>query len=148
MMKNLLIAILAIASLAAGSAQAEDKMVMLPVAGAMAANDAQSRLGDNVKFYFGDQPTPTVIQRIATDTVSLRTNAFGKSDAKACNWVFLSDMIELKKRAVEMGANAVINITNNWENAPRPNATEFECHVGAIMAGVAFKAEFVKIADK
>jgi hypothetical protein len=26
--------------------------------------------------------------------------------------------------------------------------TEFECHAGALMAGVALKGDFVKIADK
>ena len=129
-------------------AQANDTKVMLPIAGAMAANDAQARLGNSVKFYFAGQPTPEIIKKIATDKVSLRTNAAFKSNEKACNWVFLSDLLELQKQALEMGANAVVNITNNYNNIENPNATDFECHVGAIMAGVAFKAEFVTISDK
>jgi hypothetical protein len=129
-------------------AQAADTQVMLPIAGAMAANDAQGRLGDGVKFYFAGQPTPMVLKVLGTDTTSLRTNAFGKTNEKACNWVFLSDLLSLQKRAKELGANAVINIVNNYKNIPNPSATEFECHVGAIMAGVAFKADFVTIADK
>jgi len=130
------------------SAQAANTVLMLPIADAMAANDAEERLGDSVKFYFADQkPTAKIIKHIASDTVSLRTNAFGKKDEKACNWVFLSDMLSLQKRALELGANAVINIVNNFDNKPNPSATEFECQVGFLMAGVAFKADFVKIED-
>jgi uncharacterized protein YbjQ (UPF0145 family) len=129
------------------SVQARDTKLMLPIADAMASNDAKDRLGDSVKFFFARQPTPKVLAHLGKDKVSLKTNAFGKSNETACNWVFLSDMLQLQKHAREMGANAVINITSNYDNIENPSATEFECHVGAIMAGVAFKAEFVKIAD-
>lgn len=132
---------------AAVPAQASDTVVMLPVAGAMAANDAQARLGDKVKFYFGDQPTPKVLSHITSDKTSLRTNGFGKSAEKACNWVFLSAMLQLQKRAQDVGANAVINIVSNYNDKEMSSRTEFECHDGAIMAGVAFKADFVKIAE-
>jgi len=128
------------------AAQAADTVVMLPIAGAMAANDAQGRLGDSVKFYFADQPTPTVLSRITSDKTSLRTNGFGKSAEKACNWVFLSAMLQLQKRAHDVGANAVINIVSNYNDKEMASQTEFECHDGAIMAGVAFKGDFVKVA--
>ncbi|PRC95142.1 hypothetical protein S2091_0337 [Solimicrobium silvestre] len=146
-MKKIL-AIMLVTSAVAMSAQASDTKVMLPIAGAMAANDAQARLGDSVKFYFAGQTTPAIIKTLGSDKVSLKTNAVGKSDEKSCNWVFLSDMISLQKRAVELGANAVVNITNNYNNVENPSATEFECHVGTIMSGVAFKADFVRIGDK
>lgn len=127
-------------------ARAADTVVMLPIAGAMAANDAQARLGDSVRFYFADQPTPPVVSRLVSDKTSLRTNGFGKSAEKACNWVFLSAMLQLQKRAQEVGANAVINIVSNYNDKVMASQTEFECHDGAIMAGVAFKADFVKVA--
>jgi uncharacterized protein YbjQ (UPF0145 family) len=143
MKKTLLVTLLLAASF---SASAADTMVKLPIAGALAANDAQQRLGDTVKFYFAGQPTPAVLTRLASDKTSQRTNGFGKSAEKACNWVFLSAMLQLQKRAVDLGANAVINITSNFNDHEFASATEFECADGAIMAGVAFKADFVKIA--
>lgn len=136
------------AVMAAASAQASDTKHMMPITAAMAANDAQGRLGDSVKFYFGNQPTPKVLKKLGSDTTSQKTNAFGKSNEKACNWVFLSDMLALQKRAMELGANAVVNIVSNYGHVENSSTTEFECHVGAIMAGVAFKADFVKVADK
>ncbi|MFJ2987937.1 excinuclease ATPase subunit [Collimonas sp. NPDC087041] len=144
--KILLAAVVAVALINTLPAQAADRKVMLPLAAAMADNDAQSRLGDSVKFYFGNQPTPPVLSKLGVDKTSQKTNAFGKSDEKACHWVFLSAMLRLQKRAIDLGANAVVNIVSNYDNIEYSSSTEFECHVGAIMAGAAFKGEFVKIA--
>jgi uncharacterized protein YbjQ (UPF0145 family) len=147
-MKKIISTVAVLGAVFAVPAHASDNKVMMPIAGAMADNNAQGRLGDTVKFYFGNQPTPKVLQKLGSDTTSQKTNAFAKTNAKACNWVFLSDMLALEKRAKELGANAVVNIVSNYDNVENSSATEFECHVGGIMAGVAFKADFVKISDK
>ena len=139
-------ALLAVSLTASFSASAEDKMVKFPIAGAMAANDAQQRLGDSVKFYFADQPTPKVASKITSDKTSQRTNGFGKSAEKACNWVFLSAMLALQKRATEVGADAVVNIVSNFRDQEFASQTEYECADRAIMAGVALKGDFVKLA--
>lgn len=144
MSKTGLMAALLIA-VAALPAQARDDKLLLPIAEAMKDNDAQNRLGDSVKFYFGDQPTPKVVERLVTDQTSQKTNSVGKTPQRACNWAFLSAMLQLQKRAQSVGANAVINIVSNYKNQPMSSATEFECHDGAIMSGVAFKGEFVKL---
>jgi uncharacterized protein YbjQ (UPF0145 family) len=146
MKKLLSVAALLAASLTSFQAQAADTMIKFPIAAALAANDAQHRLGDSVKFYFADQPTPKVLTKIMTDKTSQRTNGFGKSAEKACNWVFLSAMLALQKRAHEVGANAVINIVSNFKDVEMASQTEFECADGALMAGVALKGDFVKIA--
>lgn len=133
-------------AVAASSAMAADTKIMLPISGAMGANDAAAKLSGDVKFFFAGQPTPKVLETLATDKTSQKTNAFGKSDEAACNWVFLSAMMRLEKRAKELGANAVVNIVSNYKNVENASATQFECHAGAIMAGVAFKGDFVRIA--
>lgn len=148
MKKTMLMVVLA--ALAAGStmtAQAADRKVNLSIAAAMAANDGKEKLSDSVQYFFAGQPTPKVIEKLGTDKTSQKTNAFGKSDEKACNWVFLSAMMRLEKRAKELGANAVVNIVSNYNNVESASPTEFECHAGAIMAGVALKGDFVRIAD-
>lgn len=129
-------------------AQASDRKLFLPISGAMAKNDASTRLDESIKFYFGKQATPHIEKRLASDKTSKKTNAFGKSDEKACNWVFLSSMLQLQARAKELGANAVVNIVSNYDNVEFSSETDFECHAGAIMAGVALKADFVKISEK
>ncbi len=111
----------------------------------MAANDAQSRLGGDIKFYFGKQATPKVLEQLGSDKTSQKTNSFGKSAETACNWAFLSAMLRLQERARELGANAVVNIVSNYKNVEHASASEFECHDGAMMTGVALKGEFVKL---
>jgi hypothetical protein len=141
MKKAMLMAILAVT---ASAAMAADRTVMLPIAAAMAANDAQAKL-EPIKFYFAGEKTPKILEKKGSDKTSQKTNAFAKSDATACNWAFLSSMLSLQKRAIALGANAVVNITNNYGNVANPNPTEFECHAGGIMAGVALKGDFVRI---
>ncbi len=141
--------VMAVLAMAATGAAAADKKVMMPISGAMGANDAQAKLGDSsVKYFFAGQPTPKVLEKLGSDKTSQKTNAFGKSDEKACNWVFLSAMMRLEKRAQELGANAVVNIVSNYGNVEMASPTEFECHVGNVVAGVAFKADFVRIDAK
>ena len=124
---------------------ARDTKLMMPIEAAMADNNARGRLGDSVKFYFGNQATPKVLERLVIDQTSQKTNSFGKTPERSCNWAFLSAMLQLQKRALAVGANAVVNIVSNYGNIPMSSDTEFECHDGAIMSGVALKGEFVKI---
>ncbi|MDM5181594.1 excinuclease ATPase subunit [Massilia sp. DJPM01] len=128
-------------------AHAADKKLMLPFAGALEDNGAKERLGDTIKYYFGTQKTPKVLEKRGSDQTSQKTNAFGKTDQAVCHWAFLSSMLALQKRAQEVGANAVINITSNYKNATYSSETDFECHVGNIVGGVALKGDFVRLAD-
>jgi uncharacterized protein YbjQ (UPF0145 family) len=149
-MKKLIstMAVLAAVMTAATPAQAANVAHMMPIEAALADNGAQGRLNDSIKLYFGKQKTPEVLKNLGSNTTSQKTNAFGKSNETACNWVFLSNMLALQKYAQKVGANAIVNIVSNYGRIENSSTTEFECHVGAVMAGAAFKADFVKIADK
>ncbi len=127
-------------------AQARDTKLLFPIAGAMAENDAKTRLGDDVQFFFGDQkPAGKVLENLGSDKTSQKTNSVGKSAQTSCNWAFLSAMLQLKKRANALGADAIINIQSNYNNQPHSSDTEYECHDGALMTGVALKADFVRL---
>ena len=128
-------------------AQARDTKYLLPIAAALEVQDAKNRLDGSVKFYFGNQETPKVLAKLSTDVTNLKTNAVGKSDEKACNWVFLSAMIQLDKRAKQLGANAVVNIVSYYQKNVMSSPTDFECHAGTVIAGVALRGDFVKIAE-
>jgi alpha-D-ribose 1-methylphosphonate 5-triphosphate synthase subunit PhnG len=144
--QNMLVFALAMVSaMASATAQANDRTVMLPLAAAMGANDAQAKLGNTVKFYFGDQQVAGAFKALDSAKTSQKTNAFAKSDTTACNWVFLSAILQLQKHAQQVGADVVTNIRSNYNNEEKSSQTEFECHVGAIMAGVALKADFGKM---
>lgn len=142
------IVVLGAALTAAGTAQARDTQLMLPIAAAMETADAQEKLGGAVKFYFADQKHPKVLAKLGTDVSNRKTNAFGKADETACNWAFLSALVALEQRAISLGANAVVNVVSYYKKNTYASPSEFECHAGAVMAGVALKGDFVKIADK
>ncbi len=133
---------------AAVPAQAADDTLMMPIAAGLAQGDAQARLGDSVRFFFAGQATPQVLERLASDKTSLRASSFGKSNERACMRLFVSAMMRLQKRANELGANAVINIVSNFKNVEFASATEFECHMGSVMVGVALKGDFVNVAPR
>jgi len=90
---------------------------------------------------------PCDVTPFGENKTSQKATAVGKSDDVACNWVFLSAMIRLQKHAQSIGANAVTNIRSNYNNVEKSSTTDVECHAGALMAGVALKADFVKVAQ-
>jgi uncharacterized protein YbjQ (UPF0145 family) len=129
-------------------AYARDTKHILPITTALATKDAEEKLDGSVKFFFGNQEHPNIMTKLGTDVSNRKTNAFGKSDEKACNWAFLSAMVALEKRAKQLGANAVVNIVSYYKRIEMSSTTEFECHAGAVIAGVALKGDFVKIAEE
>ncbi len=145
-MKNLSIATACcVALLASGTALARDTKSMQPIAAAMSQPAATEKLGSDVKFYFGKGTHPPVEKSIGSYPTNKKTNGVGKSDQEACNWAFLSAMISLRDRAVMEGGDAVINIISYYKKNEVSSETEFECHSGAIMSGVALRGEVVKL---
>jgi hypothetical protein len=135
-------------ALAAGTAAARDTEYKLPFAEVLTLSDPniKTKLDDSIKLYFGDQPTPKVLSKIGEDTSNKKTNGFGKEDAFGCKWAAYSALVALQERARHLGANAVINIVSNYKKEPFSSQTEYECHAGAFVIGVALKGTFVKLA--
>ena len=124
---------------------ARDDKLLLPITDVLNGPDAQKKLDSSIKFFFGSQPHPKIITNFQSDVTNLKTNAFNKTDQRACEWVFLSALLALEKKAKQLGANAVVNIISYYQKVPMSSDTQFECHAGALMAGVALKGDFVKI---
>jgi hypothetical protein len=135
---------IALALLCSAPVYARDDVKHFSVSEALNTTVAKEKLGDSVKFYFGDQPHPEVAQSLGTDQSNRKTNSVGKSDKEACDWVFLSTMIALRDRAQQLGADAVINIRSNYRNKEFKSDTEYECGAGNIVVGGTLKGEFVK----
>ena len=126
-------------------ADARDTEGNYSIAEALAMEEAKQRLGDDIAFYFGEQKAPKVEKNYGEFKTNKKTNAFNKTDKEACQWVFLSAMLELKSRAVKEGGNAVINIKSNYKSNLTSSTDTFRCGAGALMAGVALTGEVVKI---
>ena len=129
----------------ANPASARNDIGDYDVESALNVNNARERLGNEVAFYFGKSRHGRTIKRFGEVRVNKKTNAFMKSDEEACQWVFLSAMLALKKKAKSVGANAVVNIRSNYQNHETSSKSTFKCGAGNIIAGVALKGTMVKI---
>ncbi len=139
--------VLLAALVASGAALARDDQGMFPLSDALNTPAAKSKIDPSIKLYFGNQRHPTVIAELGEWRTNKKTNAFNKSDKEACEWVFLSAVLELQGRAKKEGGNAIINIKSNYKNNERSSETEYMCGSGAIMAGVSLKGTVVKLAE-
>lgn len=102
------------------------------------------RLDGSVKFYLGHVPAgANIVSRNLT--TSKKTNAFAKADENACSWALQSALIHLQEAAKRHGANAVVNLVSNYQHKEYKSRDKYECHAGAIMAGVALKGDFAKV---
>lgn len=129
-------------------ASARDERLMFSIETALKTVEAQEKLDKGVKLYFGNQKYPKPVADLGEWSTNKKTNAFAKSDQEACEWVFLSAVLELQERARKQGGNAVINIRSNYKNAETASDTQFMCGAGNIMAGVALKGTVVKLNGK
>ncbi len=128
-------------------AHARDEKKMLPIAAAYEVKNTREKLDGSVKFFFGEQKHPAILNKLGSD-ISNRKTGPAKSEEEACNIAFLSALISFEKRAKELDANAVVNIVSYYKKDAVSSTTEFECHAGVFVTGVALKGDFVKIADK
>ena len=130
----------------AAATDARDDHLLLSIDEAMNTPAAREKLDPSIRLYFGKDRRPTAAKSIGTWTTNKRTNAFGKNDKNACEWVFLSAMMQLQERARKEGGDAVIGIESVYKNIVTSSETEYMCGAGNVVAGVAFRGEVVKLA--
>ena len=129
----------------ATATQARNEVLQFSIADTLALEKAKEVLGEEVRFFFGDQPHPQVVRRYGEWRTNKKTNAFNKSDRQACEWVFLSALKQLRDRAASEGGNAVINIRSNYKNNTTSSTETFDCGAGNVVAGVALIGDVVSI---
>ncbi len=132
-------------SFASSSVLARDDVAEFSIKDALSQEQAKEALGDEVRFYFGNQRHGAIIKNWGEVSTNKKTNAFLKSDDEACNRAFLSALKSLKQRAIKEGGNAVIKIKSNYKKEVVESDTTFQCGAGNIMAGVALIGAVVKI---
>ncbi len=131
--------------LLAPAAYAKDKIDDYWINEVMTSKNALTALGDDILYFFGDEPHGKVIRTLGEIKTSKKTRALGKSDEEACHWVFLSAMKELKAHALQRGGNAVINIRSNYKNKQTTSTETFKCAAGTLMAGVALIGTIIEM---
>ncbi len=126
---------------------ARDDIGSYSIQDALDSEQSKTKLGNDIKFYFGDQSHGKILKNYGVFKSNKKTNAFNKSDLNACQRSFLSAMISLKNRAIMEGGNAVINIKSNYRNNLTSSEDTFQCGAGAFMAGVALMGTVVTLSE-
>jgi uncharacterized protein YbjQ (UPF0145 family) len=129
-------------------ANARDIKRYLPIAAAVEAKDLQPKIDGSIRTVFGKETARDGLKALRNDVALGKVNTRGKSEETACNSAFLSALIELQKRAKQLGANAVVNIVSYYKRVEMSSTTDFECHEGSGYMAVALKGDLVKIADQ
>ncbi|WP_251880805.1 excinuclease [Achromobacter sp. Marseille-Q4954] len=125
-------------------ALAADRTVHLPMQAAVEAAQAAGKIDGSVKFYLaGTGPKGTVLE--SGVVTNRKTNAFAKKDEDACLWVAQSAIIALHEAAKKAGANAVTNIISYYRKNEYSSKTDYECHAGAMVAGVALRGDLANV---
>ena len=137
--------IAAIVSLGAVNVEARNDLAMWSISEALNTEDAKQKLNKGIRFYFGGQRHPKIIKNFGEYMSNKKTNAFNKTDERACQWNFLSAMISFQERAKRMGGNAVVNIRSYYKKNTISSQTEFECGSGTFVSGVTFLGDVVKL---
>lgn len=134
------------ATLLPGISQARDTTHFLDFASVVAEAVQAGRLDGTVKFYLaGNTPAGQVTVINPNVTTSQKTNAFNKTDEEACRWALQSALIRLQNAAKSAGANAVVDIASNYKSKEYKDSAKYECHAGALMAGVALKGKVANV---
>ncbi|WP_042880340.1 hypothetical protein [Cupriavidus necator] len=134
-------------ALLSAPAHARDTKYMLPLQQVLDMPEAKEKLDDSFRFYLSGQKTPKVLQRMDSGVSNRKTNGVGKSDEDGCRWAALSALIALQDTAKSQGANAVIDIVSYYKKNEVASPTEYECHAGAVVVGVALKGTYARIAQ-
>lgn len=125
-------------------AAARDDRLMFSIKDALSTPAAQEKIDKDIALQFGDHPAAASAKVLGEWKTNKKTNAFNKTDKEACEWAFLSAVLELQERAKKEGGTAVVNIKSNYKNDERSSEDEYVCGAGALMAGVALKGTVIK----
>ncbi|AGW95094.1 hypothetical protein [Cupriavidus sp. DF5525] len=134
-------------ALLSAPAHARDTKYMMPLQEVLDMPEAKEKLDDSFRFYLSGQKTPKVLQRMDSGVSNRKTNGVGKSDEDGCRWAALSALIALQDTAKSQGANAVIDIVSYYKKNEVASPTDYECHAGAVVVGVALKGTYARIAQ-
>ncbi|PCI44390.1 MAG: excinuclease ABC subunit A [Proteobacteria bacterium] len=130
--------------LCTNSAEARNDLHDFSIKSALSSPVAKQKVQPNIHLYFGNQKYPRIQKSFGKFSTSKKTNAFNKSDQQACERAFLSAVLQLQRKARNLGANAIINIKSNYNRIETSSRKKFKCAAGNIIAGVALKGTFVK----
>lgn len=137
---------------------ASDKIIIVNLDKILNSEDFIEILGNDAVFKFGVSDKNKAISTIHTHKKTSRSDKkkkfnhfvngkqyeFAKFE-KACGWVLLSNLKELKQQAQFLGGTKVVNIISYYKDSKKHNSNNtFLCAVGKMMVAMELKADILK----
>ena len=141
-MKLSKILVLTVIAIVASACAPRDTVHHFSIQEALNSPEAKEVLDPKVKLYFGKPVSGKVLHKGIT--TNPKTNGANKTDAEACRWAFLSAVKKFQQRAASEGATKVGNLVSYYKKKEFRSTTQYECHSGNLMSGVALKGDIVK----
>ncbi|MFC6277245.1 excinuclease ABC subunit A [Psittacicella hinzii] len=135
------LSVLAVAALALGSC-ARNETSFHSVQETLASAQAKKVVDPNIQLFWGTDAPGTLLLKDAT--TNRTTNAFAKADVNSCQWAFLSAVVQLQKKAKELGGTKVTNIFSTYKGSNFKSATQYECHAGNLISRVSLTGDIKK----
>ena len=130
----------------AASASARETVYDLSIQEAVESDLGREKLYD-VPFYFHGQEHPPVERRITKERTDRSSHGVIRDDRSGCRVAFLSAIRFLQNRAVEQGADAIIEIRSVTMDRELESSTEYRCIAGTTIVRVGLQGVLVKLED-
>ena len=126
--------VLVVFSFFASPALARNDTLDFSVEGAMSVGP-KHKLLDTPWYMAGYKKSPSG-ERLQMMNTQKATNKFGKDDDYACSIAFMSAIIQLQKRAKQLGAKAVVDIKAETKGMTPASPNMYNCNLGTFTAVV------------
>jgi len=102
----------------------------------------------DIELYFESQKTP-VVERLYLQMVSSETSVALLQDASdVCQRAFKNTILAMQKKALSLGAIAVVNIHSKFAGEALEDKKQFQCMVGNLVGEVTLVGELVRFRKK
>ena len=144
-MKTKIIFFALILSFVTSVALSADALVTMEIESALENPKVQNAIYNDIALYWGPNKHPQIIKNFGEFSTSKRSNKFGKSREKACQWALASAIKALQERARKEGGNAIIGIKSNIKHHEVSSASSYECLCGGMIVNVVLKGTVVNL---
>ena len=145
-MKNYIFSLVIFTVLLSLNLEAKDNVHFFPIDSALTQHSAL--VNPNIELYFATTlPREKVRSDFGTFTSNKTTNARRKPPRQSCDWVFISAVLGLQQKAMQLGGDAVINIHSYYKEIKMSDDDVYECHDGKNVSRVALRGTVVKFEE-
>ena len=132
-----------IMALTAITVQAKDTDYFLSIEQAMEKTKAHKNYNDEIAVYFSHENHSEVERLFEEMIADPGSVAFLQATEDVCQKAFKDAIVTLQKKAIRIGAKAIVNVHSRYEGKLSDDPSQFQCVIGSVMGTVSLYGELV-----